>query len=100
MNELEVIRTVKEGHYDEEFVYLACRDLYRLWHGLPPLDDGKSHYCCRATDRYRKNGETLYAAEIYSVVEQEDTSRSTVAEVLFDLPRDAFVFEDRLYSRE
>jgi len=101
MNENElIIRTVAEGHYDEEFVTLNCRDLYRIWQGLPTKDDGKDYYYCRATNRIERNGEYLYTAEIYDVVEKGSKERAEVKEVLINVPRDAFMFQDRLYTRE
>lgn len=57
---------------------------------------------CQATQRYTspKSGETRYMAEIYDRVDSGDVCMEMLIGVLFDVPRAAFLFEDRSYSRD
>jgi hypothetical protein len=110
-NEQEhVLRTVREGHYDETYTRLHCRDVYRVWSGLdvddPDLDDDdgesdKKLHPCRVILRSDCTADDcIYAAEITEAVVTERTTEIRVKEVLFAIGRDAFVFVDEALERE
>jgi hypothetical protein len=101
LNEREqVMRTVAEGHYTEEYNRLLCRGWFRVWSGLPKDGAEEDKFPCRAVFRYQVNGEDFYTAEIYEPYEEDEVWYNELSEVLLRVPRDAFVFEDRPYSRE
>ena len=76
-----------------------CHESYRLINGLTPSEHG--YHKCRAVKRYKnEKGETRYLVDLYYNTEDDDYSYSVVKEVLFDVPRDVFHFEDAAYSRD
>lgn len=107
-NEQEVVlRTVREGHDDETYTRLHCRDVYRVWSGLDVSkidEDGgpdKTLHPCRVVLRSDcTSGDCVYAAEITNAVVTERMTQLRVEEVLFAVPRDAFVFVDEALERE
>jgi len=110
----EVIRTVSEGHYNDNYVDLLCREQFRVWSGLPPMEEfvghvywgtmsneARSSYHCQAIDRYEgEGGETLYTAEILQRECVDGLCYEWVSEVLLAVPRDVFFFVDKPYTRE
>lgn len=96
----EVIRTVYEGGYDETHMDLKCHDFYRIDQGLLFYDDDEKMYHCRAIHRRLVDGEYLYTVEVYTPDATEIESTLFVDEVLWNVPRDAFEFVDKRYSRD
>jgi hypothetical protein len=82
---------------------LVCREEYRLIQGLQTrysVDENRL-LNCRAVERWRdESGEYLYHAELFIESEDSDQCFYEVQEILFAVPRDAFAFEDRFYSRD
>lgn len=113
LNEREVIPTVHEQshHRNEEYVHLYCRDIYRRWSGLRTADKKdkstvanansySSFVSCRAVNRFIFHGETMYTAELFTRATENGKTEDRVTGVLFMMPRDAFFFQDKPYSRE
>jgi hypothetical protein len=104
LNSMEdvVIPTVAEDSYFSEFHELRCHEIFRPWWGLNAFESDS--YPCRATDRYEKNGETVYNVEILLRVHNQDETRSVceeeVDEVMFGVPLDIFVLQDKTYTRD
>jgi hypothetical protein len=97
MLDLEV-RTVEEGGMGEH-IKSYCHETYRRINGLKPSKN--DYHSCRAIKRYKTSeGETRYLVELFSREEDEDISFLEVSEILFDIPRDAFLFEDAPYTRD
>ncbi len=78
-------------------VELMCREEYRLMRGLRPSE--KEQHRCRIRLR---TDDLRYVAEIVTWVDKKSTEMCflRVKEVLWDLPRDAFVFRDMPYTRD
>jgi hypothetical protein len=92
------VRTYDEGEFGPD-ILTYCHESYRLMHGLEPSDVG-SHKC-RAVKRYQnEEGDMRYVVELYHKSEEEEYSHVVVSEVLFDIPRDVFHFEDVAYTRD
>ena len=129
LNEMvQVLRTGSEGRhlqYDESNVQLQCRHLYLEWDGLIERDNDddddaddddeeennvqdrekslmESISPCRVVSRTEgvDGEEHYYTAEVYREVLLARESQTVVEHVLFRVPRDAFVFTDRPYTRE
>jgi len=114
LNERERIPTIRENeHHSEEHVDLLCRAIYRKWFGLmtakeeqekkaedESYDIYREKNYCRAVDRTDVQGEEMYTVEYYSREVFESTSIYSVYAVLFFLPRDVFVYQDKPYSRD
>jgi hypothetical protein len=95
-----VVRTATEGSYDDS-LFLSCREYYLVRQGLEP-SDYQIHPCVVVDRRWTPDG-YRYRAELVEDDEDEGrvvrgTCRRKVFEVLWDLPRDAFYFEDMMYS--
>jgi hypothetical protein len=101
-----IIKTVAEGGYGSKEVQLKCHEEYRLLRGMWP--DSIWTHPCRAIHRYyvstESGGEYRYWAEILEHYDEENDSKGQcyehMAEILFDVPRDAFTFSDALGSRD
>ena len=96
------MRTLKEELYPD--VNIVCHRWFRhvQGHRLDKVDDAttRADYC-RATSRHKgMNGEKRYTAEVYSFVASTDECYERLDGVLFDLPREAFMFVDLPYSRD
>lgn len=88
-------------HEDADAVNLWCRDIYRDMRGLPALEDVPTSWPCKVISRHNKvDGTELYTAEIVmrhqnnEDIEKEkmDVCYEEFDELLFNVPRDAFVF--------
>jgi hypothetical protein len=97
------IKTMDEFDYDYEGTHTHCRNYYLEMHGIEPLeeyDDADADYSpCRVVKR---NHDDSYVAELWDV-EFGDFQRIAshdVIGILFDIPRDAFVFTDCPYTRD
>jgi len=124
-----VLRTMSETpYYDGNQLQLKCHEAYRQFNGLPaPEDEEIVYHDCgvvlRTIAGNVDTGQTgidnvdplvdiRYIAVVYERSEEEVGQsylvrrnrgrwcRETVVEVLFDLPRDAFWFEDVPYTRD
>ena len=97
-----IIRTMSEGSYGTDHVQLFCLELFRRLNGLEKDLESELH-TCRVVARYgRGDGQTRYVAEIitYTTNEKNETCFEEFDEVLWDLSRDSFYFEDAPYSRD
>ena len=99
-NDLDlVIQTFHEASYSDNLLLYVHAE-YRFMSGLKesPFD----LYSCRVLDRYTVKDETMYMVELFSA--KDSANDMTVVqyfnEVLFAIPRDAFVFRDAPYSRD
>lgn len=107
-----VVRTQQEGGYDW-FVDLHCRDYYREAQYLPH-SKYLLHRCDVIERRWTPNG-YRYTAVVFDYYGDDDEDEENdktegdpstqcqltdTTEMLFDLPRDAFVFDDAMYSRD
>jgi hypothetical protein len=95
-----VVRTTTEGSYGDA-ILLLCREHYRVMEGFEP--SGYQQHRCVVVDRRWTPGGYLYTVELVEDDEDEDyvvrgMCYRKVSAVLWDLPRDAFIFEDRMYS--
>jgi hypothetical protein len=98
-----IVRTTSEGSY-EGLVEVLCRESFRRVQGMTP--NAHSLHSCVVVDRYQgPDGTYRYRAEIFQE-ETDDVEQAaglcsrTFLEVLWELPRDAFSFEDKMYSRD
>lgn len=99
-----IIRTIhEEPHSDNVLIYVY--EEYRLMSGLPESPKKfKDWHRARVLDRYgNANNETVYMVEIFHEI-GGNSSETTWIEydknVLFALPRDAFLFADAPYTRD
>jgi hypothetical protein len=106
-----IIPTVREGSFDnEDHVKLMCREAYRAMRGLPTSDDVDDEsgvldgvLDCRAIERWQdESGEYVYNAVLFKEIEEKYSKQCFYEdqEILFAVPRDAFAFEDAIYSRD
>lgn len=101
------IRTIEEESYEIYGVYTYCRETYFEFSGVkaklkPAMHDGKEGlFPCRII---RRINDDKYIAEIFDRKYTESVAgeipHDTVKQVLFNIPRDAFVFRDAQYHRE
>ena len=91
--------TMGDPSANSEAVNLWCRDIYREMRGLPEMSPGEpSSWPCKVLLRQNDvgSGEPLYTAEIVLRLQVENTEDGQCVElfdeVLFAVPRDAFVF--------
>jgi hypothetical protein len=100
------LRTERETRYPyQRFMDLFCRQEYRTMSGRPAvLSEGSEiadSYRCRVVDRFvDSSGEVKYTAEIIETQDNDKSCVVKVLEVLFAVPRDAFLFRDVHYSRD
>ena len=93
-----MIRTIHEAPYPDNLL-LYIHDEYRVISGLEE-SEFKQHQC-RVLDRYGMEGEVVYMVELFFTTDKDDmTDIEYYDEVLFAVPRDAFVFDDIAYSRD
>lgn len=96
-----IVRTQQEGGYDW-FLDLYCRNYYRQAQFLAPSST-VLHRCHVTERRWTPNG-YRYTAVIFDFddLEEDELQCQLVGttEILFDVPRDAFVFDDTMYSRD
>ena len=97
-----IVRILHEEQYLDVNVF--CHRWFRhvQGHRLDDVQDAsiQADYCRAASRHKGANGETLYTAEVYSFVTSTDECYEQLIGVLFDLPREAFMFVDLLYSRD
>jgi hypothetical protein len=106
----EAILTVDEGFYGPDKLFY-CREIYRQMQGLQPhvlsnLRD--TVHLCKVVFRSaarNKFGEYRYIAHIqYEAKVDENDATKVIKEAkheyVFDLPRDAFFFQDAEYTRD
>lgn len=95
-----VVPTFEEGSFHHDSVEMLCRDYFRTISGFYP--DRKSNHYCRVLSRTEKNGEQEYTVEILerSEPEDDDYCYEELDEILFNVPRDVFYFEDIPYTRD
>ncbi|GKY97920.1 hypothetical protein MPSEU_000750000 [Mayamaea pseudoterrestris] len=99
-----VIRMSKEGLY--QYVNVLCHEWYRHVQGHRVItsdedDSTTTTINCQATSRRKTaNGEIRYTAELYRHITGVDKCQQVLIGILFDLPRQAFVFEDLPYTRD
>ena len=101
------IRTVEEGDYEKDGVYMFCRERYLKLAGFEPketstfedTEEEKPLHPCRVS---RRINDDSYVAEILERHSNGDrgTRDDVVKHVLMDIPRDAFYFKDGSYQRE
>lgn len=91
--------TMGDPNADSEAVNLWCRDSYREMRGLPSLShEDPSSWPCKVLFRQEDitKGDPIYTAEIVQRLQGEDTVDEQCVEIfdelLFAVPRDAFVF--------
>jgi hypothetical protein len=107
-----ILRTASEEPYPfQRYLELYCHQEYRLLSGLPEQfdnqngnhDDAETHRC-RVIDRFihSKTGEYQYTAELLARYKNLDerTCEEDVVEIVWAIPRDAFIFQDPHYSRD
>jgi hypothetical protein len=101
------IRTIEEESYEDDGVHMYCRETYMFLAGLearePSVYDENEEgiFPCRV--RWRMHDDS-YFAEVFEREYTENASgdipNDIVEQVLFDVPRDAFVFKDSQYQRD
>jgi len=92
------VPTEDEGGLGEH-IQSYCHDHWRLVNGLPESDD--DYHRCRAIRRYKnEQGETRYVVELYYVSDRNEQTSLVVTEILFDVQRSIFHFEDTPYTRD
>ena len=89
--------------YDFVGIHTYCHDWYveRDGHAVGPDDEGYTP--CRVIKRYYDDSNTTkYTVELWDVTTGEFNryENHTVTGIVFDLPRDAFYFEDSPYTRD
>ena len=76
-----------------------CHEIFRQTNGLKP--SSSDYHRCRAVKRYTiPNGEKRYLVELYYVSDDDWQTSIVVTELLFDVPRSIFHFEDTSYTRD
>lgn len=99
----EAILTVDEGFYGNDKLFY-CRESYRQMRGFEPhegsnLKDG--HPCKIVFRSQSRSGEYRYIALIeFEIFDDASKVVDTEHEYLLDLPRDAFFFQDKEYTRD
>jgi hypothetical protein len=94
----EAILTVDEGFYGDDMLFF-CRESYRRMRGFEPHEDSNlkgTHPCTVVFRSQNRYGEYRYIAHI----EFDNNDFDKTHEYLFDLPRDAFFFQDKPYTRD
>lgn len=92
------VPTEDEGGLGEH-TQCYCHNHWRLVNGLPESDD--DYHRCRAVKRFKSpQGDTRYMVELYYIADDDWQSSYAVTEVLFDVQRSVFHFEDTSYSRD
>ena len=104
-----VVRTFQDGGY-AGLLNVYCREHYRRQQRLAPKKD--DFHRCQVTGRRLTSDGYRYTAEIvqYGTEEDEDDDddetnpvgqcETVTKEILWDIPRDAFLFDDTMYSRD
>ena len=84
---------------EQDAVELRCRDAYRLISGLHEMEVEQESHRCRVI--LTSQG-TFYAAELVEQLSYKYAEQcyEHVSEVLWHVPRDAFYFHDKPYSRD
>jgi hypothetical protein len=100
-----IIKTMAEGSYGSKEVQLKCHEEYRLLRGLWHDEPDMKKHPCRAVNRYlTESGEYRYWVEILEHEDVELDFRGQcyehMAEIMFDVPRDAFTFSDAFGARD
>jgi SET domain len=92
------VPTEDEGGLGET-MQVYCHEIFRQINGLEESDS--DYHRCRAIKRYKNpSGETRYLVELYYVHDEDMKSSIVVSELLFDVPRSVFHFEDTSYTRD
>lgn len=93
------VKTVDEGGMGSH-IHTYCHEEYRRMNGLKP--DKEDYHRCRAVKRYRTSNddEFRYVVETFSTKADKNFSYFIIHDVLFDVPRDIFHFEDAGHSRD
>ena len=92
------VPTEDEGGLGEH-IQCYCHNHWRLVNGLPESDD--DYHRCRPVKRFKgPQGDTRYMVELYYIADDDLQSSYAVTEVLFDVQRSVFHFEDTSYSRD
>jgi hypothetical protein len=103
------IPTVDETNDYFDQVLMGCRDHYLPFnHSVQGLEKGdEDFFLCRVLDRKNDGEAYVYTAEVYERRtylkdggDFEESFEDTTKLILFDLPRDAFVFKDIPYERD
>jgi len=96
------VRTDDEQPYDENLLEVKCHEFYRRYSGLEPSEDYNALHHCRALLRSPPDdeGDHRYAALIYDRSDRDGACWEEQVEVMWDVPRYAFHFVDRPYSRD
>jgi hypothetical protein len=101
-DEHHIVRTVDEALYQD--VRVMCHHWYRYLQGhrVANAEDSftQADYCRPTSRRITVNGETLYTAELYNFVSDVDECYEVFFGVLFDLPRQVFLFVDLPYTSD
>jgi hypothetical protein len=98
-----IVRISSEGSYGG-LVEVLCRERFRQFQGMSAK--ANSLHSCAVVDRYQgPDGAYRYRAEIFEEETDDEEEAAGLCshiavEVLWDLPRDAFWFEDTMYSRD
>ena len=101
-----ILPTVSEGFYSTENVESNCLELFRGLNGRPEDDDddddGVFHSCRPILRLHEANGDIKYVAVALIYYEDQHTQMcyERLFEVLWNLSRDAFWFQDVPYSRD
>ncbi|GKY99567.1 hypothetical protein MPSEU_000911000 [Mayamaea pseudoterrestris] len=121
LNEQELELQVSPFWYSDKYVQLKCRGMYLRWNTGTVIDHGdidddeeeetpfsyttetdKKTFSCRPLHRYasKNTSDTLYVVQVYARYGEDGQCFESDWEVVFGMPRDALVFEDRMYSRD
>jgi len=89
--------TMGDPNEKSEAVNLWCYDIYREMRGLPELSPEEPNaWPCKVLRRESSSGDPLYTAEIVQRLQNENDEDEQCVEIfdeiLFAVPRDAFVF--------
>ena len=96
-----IFRTVLEGGYTTKHLELYLHEVFRSFNRRPVYEE--ELHITRIIHRVAQpNGEMRYVAETTSreTDEEEEICTEDFFEVLWDLPREAFEFEDAPYTRD
>ena len=98
-NDLDlVVRTVHERPYPDTRLWVYAE--YKLMSGLEDEDDEVDFYRGLVLDRYSRKDETFYTVQLFHTDDNDDMTYVYYEQVLFAVPRDAFLFEDLAFSRD
>lgn len=89
-------------YYDKgigEHINVFCHEHFRLLSGLQPSEE--DYHRCRPAFKWKTaQGETRYLVELYYLYDDGNQTFLIVSDILFDVPRSVFHFEDAPYTRD